>query len=711
MSASRKPKTARRAAGAAPAAATLLVELGTEELPPKALVRLAEALRDGLVGGLDKAGLGHGPSRIFAAPRRLSVLVEGLVVAQADREIERRGPALKAARDAEGQPTPAALGFARSCGVDVAALEILRTPKGEWLVWRGVQPGRATAELLPGILDQALDALPIPRRMRWGDGDETFVRPVHWLVLVHGDTVVPYRRFGIEAGRMSRGHRFHHPEVITIESADDYAARLESAGWVVADPAVRRRRIREQVEAEARAAGGQALVDEALLDEVTGMSEWPVAIRGDFDARFLEIPAEVLVAAMQGHQKYFPVVDAGGGLLPAFVTVSNIESRDPSVVRRGNERVIRPRLADAAFFWEQDRAVRLEARLPELARVLFQQRLGSLLDKTHRLLALSTTLAAVLSADPVRAERAALLAKCDLLTDMVGEFPELQGVMGRYYARHDGEEDEVAQAIEEHYLPRQAGDRLPASVLGRILALADRLDTLVGIFAIGQAPTGDRDPFALRRAALGLLRIAIEEALPIDLDALIGEAAAIYRRQGVEIPDGTGEAVYAFVIERLRGYCLDHGIAADVFAAVRACRPVCPADFMRRIAAVTAFRARPEAASLAEANKRIRNILRKAGETVPDTIDPARFVEPAEQALFDAVGRLSDAVGPLLAVADYDTVLSALAGLHAPVSAFFDEVMVMADEPALRRNRLALLKALADLFLGVADIALLQQTG
>ena len=693
------------------APASLLFEVGTEELPPKALVRLAEALRDGIVAGLDKAGLDHGVTRVFGAPRRLAVLVEGLVTAQADREVERRGPSLKAAYDAEGRPTPAATGFARSCGVEVAALETLSSPKGEWLVWRGVQSGQATAELLPAILDRALDTLPIPRRMRWGDGDETFVRPVHWLVLVHGDTVVPYRRFGIEAGRMSRGHRFHHPEAIEIASADDYAERLAAEGHVMSDPEARRQRIREQVEAEARAAGGRAVIDEALLTEVTGMSEWPVAIRGDFDARFLEIPAEVLVAAMQGHQKYFPVVDADGGLLPAFVTVSNIESRDPAVVRRGNERVIRPRLADAAFFWEQDRAVRLEARLPELGRVLFQQRLGSLLDKTHRLLALSTTLAGPLAADPVRAERAALLAKCDLLTDMVGEFPELQGVMGHYYARHDGEEAEVAQAIEEHYLPRQAGDRLPASVLGRLLALADRLDTLVGIFAIGRAPTGDRDPFALRRAALGFLRIVVEEGLPVDLDALIAEAVAIYRRQGVEIPDETREAVYEFMVERLRGYCLEQGVAADVFAAVRACRPVCPADFMRRLAAVTAFRARPEAASLAEANKRIRNILRKAGEAIPEAVDPECLVEPAERSLFEAVGRLSDEVAPLLADADYDAVLARLAGLHAPVTAFFDAVMVMADDRDLRRNRLALLKALADLFLGVADISLLQQTG
>ncbi len=693
------------------ASATLLFEVGTEELPPKALRRLAEALRDGVVDGLGAAGLGHGPARALAAPRRLAVVVEAVDPVQADRELERKGPALEAAFDAEGRPTPAALGFARSCGVDVEALETLSTAKGEWLVWRGRQRGRPAAELLPGILDRSLDGLPIPRRMRWGEGDETFVRPVHWLVLLHGDAVVPYRRFGIEAGRETRGHRFHRPAPIVIERADDYVRRLETTGYVVVDPDERRERIRAGVEAEARAAGGHAVVDEVLLDEVTGMSEWPVAIRGGFDRRFLELPPEVLVSAMKGHQKYFHVVDDDGGLMPVFVTVSNIESRDPGVVRHGNERVIRPRLADAAFFWRQDRAVRLEARLPELGRVLFQKRLGSLLDKTHRLLALSTVLAGAVGADPGQAERAALLSKCDLLTAMVGEFPELQGIMGRHYALHDGEDVPVALAIEEHYLPRQAGDRLPASALGRVLALADRLDTLVGIFAIGQAPTGDRDPFGLRRAALGFLRIVLDEALEVDLDSVVGEAIGVYRRQGVDVPEGTAEALYEFMVERLRGHCLEQGIAADVFAAVRACRPGRPADFVRRLEAVASFRSLPEAASLAAANKRIRNILRKADDASFGTVDPDRLVEPAERALYEVVERLGAEVEPLLAAADYDAVLSRLARLHDPVGRFFDEVMVMADDDALRRNRLALLDRLAGLFLRVADISLLQQAG
>ncbi len=691
--------------------APLLFEIGTEELPPKALRRLAEALLQEVVGGLQKVGLAHGDSHVYAAPRRLAIHIDALAARQADRDIERRGPAVQAAYDADGKPTPAAMGFARSCGVDIDDLERMVTDKGEWLLWRTREAGKPVAELLPDILRTALERLPVPRRMRWGAGEETFVRPVHWLVLLYGKDILPFAAFGRQAGRLSYGHRFHHPQAITLAHADDYTTALAEPGQVVVDYRQRRQSIRRQVEEEAVAAGGQAVISDALLDEVTGMNEWPVAVRGDFDERFLDLPAEVLISAMGGHQKYFHVVDGDDRLLPVFVTVSNIASHDMAVVRHGNERVIRPRLADAAFFWQQDRSRPLAQRIDELARVLFQKQLGTLREKATRLVALSSFLAQALRLDSVTAERAAVLAKCDLLTEMVGEFPELQGVMGRYYALADGEDERVAMALEEQYRPRHAGDRLPASDHGRVLALADKLDTLVGIFAIGQQPTGDRDPFALRRAALGILRILVEESLPLDLSALIEAALDGYRRQGLAVADDVADALQGFFVDRLRGYCLDQGIDADVFAAVRACRPSSPADFVRRLQAIAVFRQRPEAASLAAANKRIRNILRKSGGEVPSDIDSALFVEAAETRLFQCLTQLADEVAPLFAEARYDDALARLAGLHEPVDAFFDDVMVMADEPALRANRLALLQALSSLFLKVADISLLQQAG
>ncbi|HKK13854.1 MAG TPA: glycine--tRNA ligase subunit beta [Gammaproteobacteria bacterium] len=684
----------------------LLVEIGTEELPPRALRRLADSFADGVRAGLDDAGLTPARTRTFATPRRLAVLALGVPEAQPDRESTRRGPALSAAFDDDGNPTRAAQGFARSCGVDVEALERLETDKGTWLAHRVFERGRAAAELVPELVERALGRLPIPKRMRWGARSEEFVRPVHWVVLLFGDQALEATVLGVAAGRQTRGHRFHHPEPLYVAEPGGYAPLLETEGHVLADMDVRREAIRAQVAEAAQAVGGRAVIDEALLEEVTALVEWPVALHGSFDTRFLEVPAEALVSSMQDHQKYFPVVDEAGALQPYFVTVANIESRDPEQVRAGNERVIRPRLADAAFFWEQDRQTSLAARARRLATVVFQDRLGTLLDKQERVAELAATVAEALGGDAGLARRAAGLAKCDLLTHMVGEFPELQGIMGRYYATHDGEPAEVATALEEQYWPRFAGDALPRTPTGRALAIADRLDTLVGIFAIGQPPTGDKDPFALRRAALGVLRTLLEGPQELDLRELLHRAAGAFPA-GLRAGDVVGE-VFDFMMERLRGYYLEEGIPADVFEAVRSVGPTRPLDMERRLRACMAFRRLPEAESLAAANKRIRNILRKTDETIPPEVSAEALREPAEQALAGQLKALEARVAPLLEGGDYTGALRELASLRAPVDRFFDDVMVMAEEPALRRNRLALLRRLGDLFLQVADLSRLQ---
>ncbi len=690
----------------------LLLEIGTEELPPRGLRHLSEALAASFGAGLERLGLCHEGILPYASPRRLALRVRALEAVRRGGETVRRGPALAAAFDGDGMPTQAAHGFARSCGVAVEALETLRSEKGAWLVYRSREPDQPVAELLPALVTESLAALPIGRRMRWGDLDESFVRPVHWLVLLFGDEVVPLSLFGIEAGRETRGHRFHHPEPLPLPSPAVYEERLAVQGRVLADFARRMAVVRDQVEETARQAGGRAVIDEALLAEVTGMVEWPVALAGRFDEQFLDVPPEALVSAMKGHQKYFHVVDEAGTLLPVFVAVSNIESREPAVVRAGNERVIRPRLADAAFFWNQDRRRTLASRIDELDRVVFQKQLGSLRDKCERIAPLAVQIAAALGGNSTWAERAALLSKCDLLTEMVGEFPELQGIMGRYYARHDGEPEEVAEALDEQYMPRQAGDRLPASVTGQALAVADRLDSLTGIFGIGLVPTGDKDPFALRRAALGVLRILIERRLDLDLVPLLEAAVAAYRvRNGLRFDATLVEQVFDFMMERLRAYYQEQGIGAAVFAAVLARRPGRPLDFDARLRAVDAFRRLPEAASLAAAHKRIANILRKAGGGVPDAVDARLLREDAERELAAALSRLEGEVAPLLAGRDYTAALTRLAALRAPVDRFFDEVMVMVEDAALRANRLALLDALRRLFLRVADLSHLPQAG
>ena len=684
----------------------LLIEIGTEELPPKALRKLSLAFADGVDRELHTCGLTAQKIQIFAAPRRLALLIRSLPVAQADRETVRRGPALAAAFDDEGCPTQAAIGFAGSCGVSVEQLDQLETPKGSWLSFRAVEKGQPTASLIPDLVRKSLAALPVPKRMRWGDRDDEFVRPVHWAVLLFGDEVIETEILGVKTGRHTRGHRFLHPQPIYLAEPEAYLPMLETEGYVLADYNSRREAIRAQVIEQARGLDGEALLDDDLLDEVTALVEWPVALSGQFDGEFLQVPSEALISSMQDHQKYFPVVDAGGKLLAHFITVANLVSRDPAQIKAGNERVIRPRLADAAFFWNQDRKQSLEQRARGLRNMVFQKKLGTLFDKQERVAELAGRIATQIDAAPQHATRAARLSKCDLLTSMVYEFPELQGVMGRYYALHDGEPAVVAEAIAQHYLPRFAGDSLPESGVAQAVALADRLDSLVGIFAIGQQPSGDKDPFALRRAALGVIRICIERQLDVDLEHLLQSAADAFDSSLETVP--AVESVFTYVMERLRGYYQEQGIEADLVDAVLATRPTRPLDIDRRIQACRAFRLLPESQSLAAANKRISNILRKTEEQIPAKVDATLLSDAAEKQLAAQLDTLNSTVVPLLDAGDYTPALTQLAALRDSVDAFFDQVMVMVDDDAVRANRLALLKNLGDLFLRVADLSRLQ---
>jgi len=685
--------------------ADLLFEIGTEELPPKALRSLGEALTREFVEGLDKMGLGHGTAHGYASPRRLGVLIEACARRQADLEIERRGPAVAAAFDADGLPTKAAVGFARSCGTQVSILDRVSTEKGEWLVFRDRERGRPASEILPEIASQSLDRLPVPKRMRWGDLESQFVRPVHWLVFLHGGEVIRCRLMDVEAGRMTHGHRFHHPGGIWIPAPSEYPSILKDSGRVVADFSARRARIVADVRQVAESLGGRADLDDALLDEVCGLVEWPVAIAGSFEERFLEVPHEALILTMKQHQKYFPVLDGNGRLMSHFVTVANIDSPHPELIREGNERVVRPRLADAMFFWRQDGRKRLEERVDALRKLVFQHKLGTMYDKSVRVASLAGLVARKLGGDEALAARAGMLSRCDLMTEMVYELPEMQGIMGRYLALRDGEAEELAQAMDEFYMPRFAGDRLPHTLTGLAIALADRLDSLVGIFGVGERPSGDKDPFALRRAAIGALRILIERDLALDLKGLLSRASvALGDRADADAPT----QVYEFMLERLRGYFTDRGVAPDVFDAVAEVRPGSPADIDKRIKAVTAFRSLPEAEGLAASNKRIRNILRKSGESYPRTPDKDLLSKDAEISLASAIALVRPRVAPLLAAGKYDEVLSTLASLSQPVDRFFEEVMVMCDDPSVRANRLSLLASLGALFMGVADIARLQ---
>ncbi|MEN8133810.1 MAG: glycine--tRNA ligase subunit beta [Pseudomonadota bacterium] len=686
--------------------ADLLVEIGTEEMPPKALKDLSQAFAEELIKGLEAHGLISQSHACYATPRRLAVRINALAHKQQDRLVERKGPALKAAFDPQGNPTRAAQGFARSCGVEVAALQQLQTPAEVWLVHRVTKPGRSTMELVPELVEQALARLPIPRRMRWGSGATEFVRPVHWVVLLFGDQLIETAILGIRAGRESRGHRFHYPGPLEIATPAHYCEVLKKQGKVLVDFELRRDRIKLQVQDLAGQLGGQVLFDDALLDEVTSLVEWPWAISGGFDEDFLKIPPEVLISTMQDNQKYFPVVDDRGTLLPYFIAISNIESRAPEKVREGNERVIRPRFRDAEFFWRQDCKTTLASRRESLKEMVFQHKLGTLFDKSQRLVGLTQTVAQLIGVDVQQAQRAAELSKCDLLTDMVNEFPKLQGTMGRYYARNDGETAEVAVALDEQYMPRQAGSELPQTGVGKCLALADRLDTLVGIFAIGLRPTGMKDPFGLRRAALGALRIIIEGELELDLNSLLSKVADGFP---AELAAHKIESqVFDFTMDRLRSYYLDSGVSADVFEAVLVGRPRRPMDFDRRIRAVVKFRNLPEATSLSLTNKRIRNILRKADGQISSVVEERLLLEPAEKILHQRLAAMTTDVVPLFDQGKYEPGLLKLAGLREPVDQFFDEVMVMVDDELLRSNRIALLHQLSQLFLRTADLSRLQ---
>lgn len=684
----------------------LLIEIGTEELPPKALSGLAQAFENGIADGLQKAQIGFSGSRRYASPRRLAVLLNDVDTMQPARQQERRGPALAAAFDADNNPTKAALGFARSCGVEVDQLSRLETEKGAWLGFVSTDPGKVTSQLIGPIVEQSLFNLPIPKRMRWADRDDEFVRPVHWVLLLFGDEVVPATIFGITADRYTYGHRFHCPRAIEIAEPESYAERLLAQGKVMADFSERRESIRRQTEELAKNIAGIAQIEDALLDEVTALVEWPVAVQGNFDRRFLQVPPEALITTMQDNQKYFPVFDASKKLLPHFITIANIESKAMDQVRAGNERVIRPRFSDAEFFWQQDKKHTLASHRDTLKNMVFQKELGSLYDKTERVAKLAAYIAERLKSDSAWAFRAGTLCKCDLLTNMVQEFPALQGTMGKYYASNDGEAAEVALAQEEQYLPRFSGDALPGTATGRALAIADRLDTIVGIFAIAQAPSGNRDPFGLRRAALGVLRILMEDKLDIDLEDVLHRAAdGLSAGIATKVPVS---AVFDFMMDRLRAYYQDQGVSIDTFEAVLDRRPSRPLDFDRRVRAVTEFRALPQAQSLAAANKRIRNILRQSGHADLPPLRRELLVDQAEQELAEQLGRRRSEVLPLFDAGQYSDALACLAGLREAVDTFFDDVMVMVDDVDLKNNRLALLNQMSELFLRVADLSRLQ---
>ena len=682
-----------------------LVEIGTEELPPKALKTLATSFADNVGAELNQAGLSFDKIEWFAAPRRLAVKVLNLATQQPSKEIEKRGPAVSAAFDAEGKPTKAAEGWARGCGITVEQAERIATDKGEWLVHRAKIEGQPTKNLLNDIVENALSKLPIPKPMRWADKTVQFIRPVHTVTMLLGDELIEGEILGVASARTIRGHRFLGEKEFEIQHADQYPQLLREKGSVVADFNERKAEILAKSQAKATALGGVADIEESLLEEVTSLVEYPNVLAAKFEERFLAVPAEALVYTMKGDQKYFPIYDKDGKLLPHFIFVSNINPEDPTAIIEGNEKVVRPRLTDAEFFFKTDLKQKLVDRLPRLETVLFQQQLGTLKDKTDRIEQLAGEIAKQIGADEAKAKRAGLLSKCDLMTNMVFEFTDTQGVMGMHYARHDGEDEEVAVALNEQYMPRFAGDELPKSLVASAVALADKFDTLTGIFGIGQAPKGSADPFALRRAALGALRIIVEKNLPLDLEDLVKKSAALF---GDKLTNQNVVAdVVDFMLGRFRAWYQDEGIAVDVIQAVLARRPTRPADFDARVRAVSHFRTLDSAEALAAANKRVSNILAKADAAIGE-INLTACVEPAEKALAEAVLALRTEVQPLIAQGDYTAVLDKLANLRAPVDSFFDNVMVNAEDPALRQNRLAILNTLQGLFLQVADISVLQ---
>ena len=686
----------------------LLIEIGTEELPPKALQRLSDAFTRGVAEGLTDAGLKLGHVQSYATPRRLAVLIDDVASAQPDRDIERKGPSLKAAYDGEGKPTKAVQGFARSCGVSVDELEQQETDKGTWLVFKATEKGQPVSELVPGIVNQSLAKLPIPKRMRWGDNDVEFVRPVHWVVMMHGKDVITGDVLGVSSTKKTRGHRFHANKEITLSSAGEYADKLKAKGFVIAHLDERKQSIHDQVIKTAKKLGGVAVVDDGLLAEVTALNEWPVAVAGEFEKEYLSVPAEALIKTMQDNQKYFPVVDKNNELKNFFITISNIDSKSPEKVKAGNERVIRPRLADAKFFWEQDQKQPLESFRKQLDKVVFQEKLGSIGDKTNRVAVLAEDIAGQLGANAEYVRRAVELSKCDLMTDMVGEFAALQGVMGKRYAQVGGEADDVAAALDEQYMPRGANDNTPSTTTGQILAISDKLDTLVGIFAIGQKPTGEKDPYALRRASLGILRTIIERELELDLQQLIGKSAELFADE-VDAASSKDE-VFEFMLERLRAYYHDREVPVDVFDAVSALKPSRPLDFDKRIIAVTAFRALPEAESLSAANKRVGNILKKAEPGDASVVNAGLFELQQEETLYNELEMLKSKTEPMFNSGDYETALRELSALRKPVDDFFDHVMVMTDNIDVRNNRIALLDKMSTLFMRAADLSRLHQS-
>ena len=677
-----------------------LVELGTEELPPKALKNLGDAFLAGVEKGLKAAGLSYTSARMYAAPRRLAVLVEQLATQQPDRTVNLDGPPLQAAFDADGNPTQAALGFAKKCGVELSAID----QSGPKLKFSQHIAGQSAAGLLPGIVESSLNELPIPKRMRWGARKTEFVRPSQWLVMLFGDQVIDCEILAQKAGSVSRGHRFHANHDVRISAPAMYAQELRAA-YVIADASERRTMIAKRIEQLATEQQGTAIVPPALLEEVSALVEWPVPLVCSFEERFLEVPQEALITTMQDNQKYFCLLDANGKLLPRFITVANIESKDPAQIISGNEKVVRPRLTDAEFFFKQDKKQKLESFNGRLANVVFQAQLGTVYDKAQRISALAGFIAERIGGDARRGARAGLLSKCDLASEMVGEFPEMQGIAGYYYALHDGEPQDVALALNEQYMPRGAGAELPSTLTGAAVALADKLDTLVGIFGIGMLPTGSKDPYALRRAALGVLRILIEKGLDLDLGKTVDFAVRQYG--GKVKATGLAPQVLDFIFDRLRARYEDEGVDVSVYQAVRAVNPLSPLDFDQRVQAVQAFRALPEAEALAAANKRVSNLLSKADGQIATSIEAHYFDTPAEFTLNAAIQQADNAVQPMAQARQYREALAQLASLRKPVDSFFEAVLVNAEDPKVRANRYALLARLRGLFLGVADISVL----
>ncbi|MBT7410392.1 MAG: glycine--tRNA ligase subunit beta [Methylococcales bacterium] len=683
-----------------------LIEIGTEELPPKSLEKLSQAFGKKILELLDKNQLNYTTSKNYASPRRLAVVISDLDIQQQDQQIERKGPSVKAGFDKDGQPTKAALGFAKSCGVEISDLIKVETKKGEWLIFKTTQKGQKCNEILPELIKQSLQSLPIAKRMRWGSLTDEFVRPIHWITAIHGNEVLNFNLYNLQSSNITQGHRFHHPENIVINKANDYETVLKTKGFVIADLETRKNDIKNQVEALAKSVNGKAILDENLLQEVTGLVEWPIAILGEFDTEFLQVPKEVLISSMQSHQKYFAVVNKDNNIMPYFITIANIDSKDHNVIKEGNEKVIRPRLADAVFFWERDKKIKLSERVDQLKNVIFQKQLGSIYDKSCRIKTLSFAMADILDCNKEDVERAAMLCKTDLMTEMVGEFPDLQGIMGQYYAHCNDEKQSVSIAMNEQYQPRFSGDILPESSIGQIISIADKVDTIAGIFSTGKKPTGDKDPFGLRRASIGVIRILIEKKLDINIDELIKHSCKNFDNLSENKTLET--EVYNYISDRLTGYFLDCGFSIDVIDAVISSRKLTILDDTHnRLIAVRDFIKQAESVSLISANKRIRNILKKS-DAVESTIDEKLLQDTHEINLVKKLNEITTLVNNCTINLEYNKSLTILSELKITADDFFNNVMVMADDEKIKFNRLAILNNIQNLFLQIADLSKLQ---